>query len=291
MSVAIVSSARTISLFCKMLAPPSPDRSSARKIIRAARVPKRLESPHARGPKRDGPVDCGPPDGGRRRLACGGTRVFGFRHLGLYRASRRGRRGREQGLRRCRAALDPLFLPGLARGTYAYRHRARLLLGRAAAPGRGRSCLLPKGLEALRRTPPGLDRREYRAHHRPEERIPAGASRALRLRLPRLLLFVSERPRHRRRRVVRDAHARPGLPAAGDSAMGRGGLRNTRCAPYRPFQALPRGALPDRHSGWLPRCPPLASLRRRRVRAVALRPELDGGRVEPRRRVISDPDG
>src|SRR5919112_1277605 len=136
-----------------------------------------------------------------------------------------------------------------------------------------------------------LDSWERRAHHRTEKRIPARASRTLRLRLPRLLLFVSERPRHRRRRVVRDAHARPGLPAAGDNAMGRSRLRNSRCAPDRLFQALPWGALPDRHSGWLPRCPPLAGLRRRRVRAVALRPDLEGGRVEPQRRVISDPDG
>src|ERR687897_532556 len=120
--------------------------------------------------------------------------------------------------------------------------------------------------------------------------VPLFYQRGWRLSAIRLLLFVSERPRHRRRRVVRDAHARPGLPAAGDGAMGRGRLRNTRCAPDRLFQALPWSALPDRHSGWLPRCPPLARLRRRGVRAVALRPELEDGRVEPSRRVISDPD-
>ena len=99
----------------------------------------------------------------------------------------------------------------------------------------------------------------------------AGASRALRLRLPRLLLFFPERPRHRRRRILRDAHARPGLPAAGNSAMGRGRLGDTRRTPDRLFQTLPRGALPDRRSGRLPRRPPLAGLRRCRVRAVALR--------------------
>jgi hypothetical protein len=42
MSVAIVSSTRTISLFCKLLAPPSPDQPSATEIIRAARVEKRV---------------------------------------------------------------------------------------------------------------------------------------------------------------------------------------------------------------------------------------------------------
>ena len=46
-------SARTMSLFCKLLAPPSP---SATEIIRAARVEKRLESFHARDPERDIPV-------------------------------------------------------------------------------------------------------------------------------------------------------------------------------------------------------------------------------------------
>src|SRR5215204_5879259 len=291
MSVAIVSSARTMSLFCKVLAPPSQDRPSPQRLYAQPGYRNGLESFHARGKERDSPVGRGPPDGGRRRLACGGARVFGLRYLGLYRAGRRGYRGREPQVRQGRAALDPHDLPQLARRADAYSHGARLLLVRAASPGRGRTSLLPKRLEALRHTPPGLDRWERRAHHRPEKRIPAGASRALRLRLPRLLLFVSERPRHRRRRVVRDAHARPCLPPAGEGAMGRGSLRNTRCAPYRPFQALPRGALPDRHCGWLPRCPPLASLRRRRVRAVALRPELEGGRVEPRRRVISDPDG
>src|SRR5215218_1737434 len=285
MSVAIVSSARTMSLFCKLLAPPSP---SATEIIRAARVEKRLESLRARDPERDSPVGCGPPDSGRRSLACGGARVFGLRHLGLYRAGRRGCRGREPRFRQGRAALDPYDPPRLARRADAYRHGAQLLLVRAAASGRGLTLLLPKRLEALRHTPPGLDRRECRAHHRAEKRIPAGASRALRLRLPRLLLLVSERPRHRCRRVLRDVHARPGLPAAGEDAMGRGRLRNTRCVPVRPFQALPRGALPDRRGGRLPRRPPLAGLRRWRVRAVALRPELEGGRVEARRRVGRD---
>src|SRR5918998_1192616 len=98
MSVAIVSSARTMSLFCKVLAPPSPTGRPPQRLYAPPGYRSGLESLHARGKERDSPVGLGPPDDDRRRL------------------------------------------------------------GRAAAPGRGRIFLLPKRLEALRRTPPGLDR-------------------------------------------------------------------------------------------------------------------------------------
>ena len=64
-----------------------------------------------------------------------------------------------------------------------------------------------------------------------------------------------------------------------------------RRAPDRAFQALPRRALPDRHTRRLPLGPPVAGLRRGCLRAVALGQGLEGGRVWPRRRIVSSPDG
>src|SRR5829696_1342185 len=174
MSVAIASSARTMSLLCKVLAPPSPD--PPQRLYAAPWHRNRLESSYDRGKERDGQVARGPPDGGHRGLARGGAGFFGLRNLGLHRANRGGRRGREPRLRQSRLALDPPGLPRLARRADARRHGARLLLGRGAAVGRGRICLLPKGLETLRYAPSGLDCRERRAHNGPEKRIRAGAS-------------------------------------------------------------------------------------------------------------------
>src|SRR5215217_7841008 len=162
MSVAIVSSARTMSLFCKVLAPPSADRPQ--RLYAPRRYRNGLESLYARRKERDRPVDRRPPDVRRRGLARGRAGVLGLCRLGFRRADGRSSRGREPCLRHGRAALDPPDLSGLARWDDAYHHRARLLLGRAAAPGRGRLHLLPEGLEALRHTPPGLDRRELRAN-------------------------------------------------------------------------------------------------------------------------------
>ena len=73
----------------------------------------------------------------------------------------------------------------------------------------------------------------------------------------------------------------------GTRAVGRGRLGGARRAPDRAFQALPRRALPDRHTRRLPRGAPLAGLRRGCLRAVALGQGLEDGRVQRRRRVGS----
>src|SRR5215203_39359 len=292
MSVAIISSDRTMSLLFKVPAPP---------VLGTTRPPgelyappgerNRLESSHAEEQQRDYPVDLRAPEVRRGRLARRGAGGFDVRDLGLLRAGGRGPRRRQPRLRQGRSALDPRCVPWLVERADATRHGPRLLLRRRAAPRRGGLRVLPKGLAALGRAPRGLDRGEHRANDRPEGPVPAIAPGADRIGLSGLLLLLPERARHGRRRFLRDADGDTGLPVAGPGAVGRGLLWVARRAPDRVFPALPRRALPDRHTRRLPLGPTVAGLRRECLRAVALGQGLEGGRVWPQCRIVSSPDG
>src|SRR5215203_2059748 len=168
MSVAIISSDRTMSLLFKVLAPP---------VLGTTRPPgklyappagrNRLESSYAEEQQADYPLDLRAPDGSRCRLARRGAGGFGVRGLGLLRAGGRGPRRRQPRLRQGRPALDPRQLFRLVERADAPGDCPRLLLRGRAAPGRGDLRFLPQGLAALGRAPRGLDRGKHRAYHRP----------------------------------------------------------------------------------------------------------------------------
>src|SRR5215213_3334307 len=108
MSVAIISSDRTMSLLFKVPAPP---------ILGTTRPPgelyappggrNRLESSYAEEQQRDCPLDLRAPDGRRGRLARCGVGGFDVRDLGLLRDGGRGPRRRQPRLRQGRSAMDP----------------------------------------------------------------------------------------------------------------------------------------------------------------------------------------
>src|SRR5919206_3393199 len=100
MSVAIISSDRTMSLLFKVLAPP---------VLGTTRPPgelyappggrNRLESSYAQAQQRDYPVDLRAPGDRRGRLARRGAGGFHVRDLGLLRADGRSARRRQPRLR------------------------------------------------------------------------------------------------------------------------------------------------------------------------------------------------
>src|ERR687889_16709 len=175
MSVAIISSARTMSLLFKVLVPPVSGTARPPGALYAPPVGRNpLESSHAEKEQEAPPVGLRASDGPCGRLARRGAGGFGVRGLGLFRAGGRGPRRRQPHVRQGRPALDPRQLLRLVERADAPRDGPWLLLRGGAAPRPGGLRVLPEGLAALGRAPRGLDRGERSANHRSEGRFPAG---------------------------------------------------------------------------------------------------------------------